>query len=55
MLSWAFVCFVIAVIAAVFGFLGLAASAVGIAKIIFLVALGMAILSFLTRQRPPES
>jgi uncharacterized membrane protein YtjA (UPF0391 family) len=54
-MSWALVFFVIAVIAAGFGFLGLAASAVGLAKIIFLVALGMAILSFLTGQRPPES
>jgi len=38
MFSWAIAFFVIALIAAVFGFFGLAASAAGIAKIIFVVA-----------------
>ena len=37
MLYWAAVFFVIAVVAAIFGFGGVAASAVGIAKILFFV------------------
>ena len=36
MFSWAIAFFVIALIAAIFGFTGLAASAAGIAKIIFI-------------------
>jgi uncharacterized membrane protein YtjA (UPF0391 family) len=51
MISWAIAFFVIALIAAVFGFGGLAASAVGIAKIIFIVALIMAIVSFVAGRR----
>ncbi len=39
MFSWAITFFIIALIAAVFGFFGIAASAAGIAKIIFVVAL----------------
>ncbi len=39
MLQWAIAFFVIALIAAVFGFLGIAAAAVGIAKILFFVFL----------------
>ena len=52
MFSWAFAFFVIALIAAVFGFFGLAASAVGVAKMIFVVALIMAIVSFAVGRRP---
>jgi uncharacterized membrane protein YtjA (UPF0391 family) len=52
MFSWAIAFFVIALIAAVFGFFGLAASAVGIAKIIFVVALIMALISFVAGRRP---
>jgi uncharacterized membrane protein YtjA (UPF0391 family) len=52
MFSWAFAFFIIALVAAVFGFFGLAASAVGIAKIIFVVALIMAIISFAVGRRP---
>jgi uncharacterized membrane protein YtjA (UPF0391 family) len=39
MLSWAFVFLIVALIAAMFGFGGIAASAAGVAKIIFFVAL----------------
>jgi uncharacterized membrane protein YtjA (UPF0391 family) len=39
MFSWAFVFLIVALIAAIFGFGGIAASAAGIAKIIFFVAL----------------
>jgi uncharacterized membrane protein YtjA (UPF0391 family) len=46
MLHYALVFFVIALIAAVFGFGGIAAGAVGIAKILFFVFLILAIVSF---------
>jgi uncharacterized membrane protein YtjA (UPF0391 family) len=47
MLHYAVVFFVIALIAALFGFGGIAASAVGIAKILFVVFAVLAIASFL--------
>ncbi len=46
MLHYAVVFLVIALIAAVFGFGGIAASAVGIAQVLFFVFLVMAVLSF---------
>jgi uncharacterized membrane protein YtjA (UPF0391 family) len=54
MLSWAVIFFVIALVAAFFGFGGIAASAAGIAKILFGVFLAMAVVAFivnLTRGR----
>lgn len=47
MLHYAVVFFVIALIAAVFGFGGIAASAVGIGKILFFVFAVLAVASFL--------
>jgi uncharacterized membrane protein YtjA (UPF0391 family) len=47
MLHYAVVFFVIALIAAVFGFGGIAASAVGIGKILFIVFAILAVASFL--------
>lgn len=47
MLHYAVVFLVIALIAALFGFGGIAASAVGIAKILFVVFLILAVASFL--------
>jgi uncharacterized membrane protein YtjA (UPF0391 family) len=47
MLHYAVVFFVIALIAALFGFGGIAASAVGIGKILFLVFAVLAVVSFL--------
>ena len=47
MLHYAIVFLVIALLAAVFGFGGIAASAVGIAKILFFVFLVMAVITFL--------
>lgn len=47
MLHYAIVFFVIALIAAVFGFGGIAASAVGIGKILFFIFIALAVLSFL--------
>jgi uncharacterized membrane protein YtjA (UPF0391 family) len=51
MLYWAVVFFVIALIAAVFGFGGIAASAVGIAKVLFFVFLILAVVSFVFGRR----
>ncbi len=47
MLHYAVVFFVIALIAALFGFGGIAASAVGIGKVLFLVFAVLAVASFL--------
>ena len=52
MFSWALAFFLIALIAAIFGFGGIAASAVGIAKIIFVVALILAVVSLIAGRRP---
>ncbi len=52
MFSWAIAFFVIALIAAFFGFFGLAATAAGAAKIVFVVALAMAVISFFVGRRP---
>lgn len=46
MLHYAIVFLVIALIAAVFGFGGIAASAVGIAKILFFIFIVMAVIAF---------
>ncbi|MBC7993233.1 MAG: DUF1328 domain-containing protein [Rhizobacter sp.] len=46
MLHYAVVFFVIALIAALFGFGGIAAGAVGIAKILFFVFVALAIVTF---------
>jgi len=53
MLYWAAVFFVIALLAAIFGFGGLAASAAGVAKILFFVFLVFALVSFLFGRRSP--
>jgi uncharacterized membrane protein YtjA (UPF0391 family) len=55
MLYWAAVFFVIALLAAVFGFGGLAASAAGVAKILFFVFLVFALVSFLFGRRSPAA
>jgi len=47
MLQWALAFFVLALIAAIFGFGGIASSAVGIAKILFVVFLVVAAISAL--------
>jgi uncharacterized membrane protein YtjA (UPF0391 family) len=51
MLHWAAVFFVIALLAAVFGFGGIAASAAGVAKILFVVFLVLAVVSLLFGRR----
>ena len=52
MLHWSLVFLVIALIAAVLGFGGLAGTAVGIAKILFFVFLVIWLVSFLLGRRP---
>ena len=53
MLYWAAVFFVIALLAAVFGFGGIAASAVGVAKILFFVFLVLSVVSLIFGRRVP--
>jgi uncharacterized membrane protein YtjA (UPF0391 family) len=53
MLYWAAVFFVIALVAAAFGFGGIAAGAVGIAKVLFVVFLALAALSLVFNRRLP--
>jgi uncharacterized membrane protein YtjA (UPF0391 family) len=56
MLGWAFTFLVIAIIAAVFGFGGVAATASGIAQILFVVFLALFLVSLIVamaRGRPP--
>ncbi len=50
MFSWVIALFVIAIIAAIFGFGGIAASAVGIAQIVFWVALILVIVGFIVKR-----
>jgi uncharacterized membrane protein YtjA (UPF0391 family) len=53
MLYWAAVFFVIALVAGAFGFFGIAAGAVGIAKILFFAFLVLAIVSLVVGRRAP--
>ena len=58
MLGWAFTFLVIAIIAAVFGFSGVAATASGIVQILFVVFLALFLVSVIvamTRGRPPTT
>jgi uncharacterized membrane protein YtjA (UPF0391 family) len=48
MFNWAIIFFIIALLAAVFGFGGIAGAAAGAAKITFVVALILAVASFIT-------
>ncbi len=57
MLWWAIVFFIIAIIAAVFGFGGIAAGAITIAKILFVIFLILFVISaifYMVRGRPPR-
>ena len=54
MLSWAVVFLVIAIVAAIFGFGGIATTAVGIAKILFWVFLILFIVTFVLGKRTPR-
>lgn len=48
MLNWALIFFVIALIAAVFGFGGIASAAAGIAKVLFFIFILLFVISLLT-------
>ena len=54
MLNWAITFLVIALIAAVLGFTGIAGTAVGFAKILFLIFLVLFIISFIMGRRAPR-
>lgn len=54
MLSWAITFLVIAIVAAVLGFGGIAGAATGIAKILFGVFLVLFVLSFILGRRPRD-
>ncbi|MFA6961079.1 MAG: DUF1328 family protein [Opitutaceae bacterium] len=52
MLSWSITFLIIALIAAALGFTGIAGTAVGIAKVLFLVFLVLFVVSLLLGRRP---
>ncbi|SDH32720.1 DUF1328 domain-containing protein [Ramlibacter sp.] len=52
MLSWAIAFLIIAIVAAALGFGGIAGTATGIAKILFVVFLVLFIVSFILGRRP---
>ena len=52
MLYWALVFFIVSIVAAVFGFTGIAVAAAGIAKILFFVFLVLFVLSLIFGMRP---
>jgi len=49
MLYWASIFFIIALIAAVFGFGGIASTSVGIAKVLFFIFMGLCVAALLVR------
>ncbi len=54
MLSWAITFLVIALIAGILGFTSIAGTAIGFAKIVFLVFLVLFVLSFVMGRRAPR-
>jgi len=53
MLNWAVVFFIIAIVAAIFGFSGVAGAAVNIAWILAVIGIILAIAFFVMGRRPP--
>ena len=53
MLGWALTCLIVALLAAILGFGGIAGTAVGIAKILFFVFLVLFVVSLLMGRRTP--
>jgi uncharacterized membrane protein YtjA (UPF0391 family) len=51
MMRWTVILLVVAIIAAIFGFGGIAASAAGLAKIVFYIAIVLFLLSFIAGRR----
>jgi uncharacterized membrane protein YtjA (UPF0391 family) len=54
MLSWAAVFLIIALVALIFGFTGLAGTAVWIAKVLFIVFLILFVVALIFGRRPPS-
>jgi uncharacterized membrane protein YtjA (UPF0391 family) len=52
MIGWSFMFLIIAIVAAIFGFTGIAGTATNIAWILFVVGLILAIVMFVTGRRP---
>ena len=55
MLIWAFLFFIVSIIAAIFGFGGVAAASAGIAQVLFYVFLGLFVLSLLVHATTGKS
>ena len=55
MLSWAITFLIVALIAAVFGFGGIAGTAVGIAKLLFFVFIVLFVVSLIFHRRTPTA
>lgn len=55
MLGWSIFFLIVALVAAAFGFAGIAGTAAGIAKILFWVFLAVFILSLVFRRKPPAA
>ncbi len=53
MFSWALTFFIVAIIAALFGFTGIAGTLTWAAQVLFVVGLILAILFYVTGRRPP--
>lgn len=51
MLYWSAVFFIVAIIAGVFGFLGIASAAAGIAKVLFFIFAALFVVSLITGMR----
>lgn len=52
MLHYVVVFLVLALFAAILGFGGIASGAAGVAKVLFVIALALAVVSFASRERP---
>ena len=52
MLSWALTFFILALVAAIFGFGGIAATSAGIAKVLFFVFLVLFVIALVTGRSP---
>lgn len=55
MFGWSITLFIISIVAAIFGFGGIAASAEGAAKVVFFVALVLAVISFFMGRKSPSA
>ncbi len=54
MLKWAVIFFIVAIVAAIFGFGDISAGATGIAKVLFFLFIVLAIISLIVGRRAPR-